>query len=116
AAPADDPYIDAGQVTAQIINATGGNFENLAVNSAPAVTAVTDTIDTTTVTLTAAPSVAEGGVITYTASVGAPVTGTPVVVTLANGQNITIAVGQSSGTVNVPVSDDAYQGHAPVTT
>ncbi|MDZ5605529.1 immunoglobulin-like domain-containing protein, partial [Pseudomonas sp. RP23018S] len=99
-APADNPYIDASQVSAQITSATGGNFENLAVNATPVVTAVTDTIDTTTVTLTAAPSVTEGGVITYTASVGAPVTGSPVVVTLANGQNITIAVGQSSGTVN----------------
>ncbi|MDZ5604836.1 retention module-containing protein, partial [Pseudomonas sp. RP23018S] len=115
AAPADDPYIDASQVSAQITSATGGNFENLAVNGAAAVTTVTDTIDTTTVTLTAAPSVAEGGVITYTASVGAVVTGSPVVVTLANGQNITIAVGQSSGTVNVAVADDAYQS-APVTT
>uniref|UniRef100_UPI0028AEC71C immunoglobulin-like domain-containing protein n=1 Tax=Pseudomonas sp. TaxID=306 RepID=UPI0028AEC71C len=116
AAPGDDPYIDGGNVSAQITNATGGNFENLAVNGAPAVTAVTDTIDTTTVTLTAASSVAEGGVITYTASVGAPVTGSPVLVTLANGQTITIAVGQSSGTVNVPVADDAYQGNAPVVT
>ncbi|WP_415842738.1 immunoglobulin-like domain-containing protein, partial [Pseudomonas reidholzensis] len=51
--------------------------------------------DTTTVTLTATPSVAEGGTIVYTASVDAPVTGSPVVVTLANGQSITIAVGQS---------------------
>ncbi|MBA1191242.1 hypothetical protein G7Z99_19735, partial [Pseudomonas entomophila] len=67
AAPGDDPYIDAGSVNATITNATGGNFENLAVNGTPAVTAVTDTIDTSTVTLTATPSVTEGGVITYTA-------------------------------------------------
>jgi hypothetical protein len=54
---------------------------------------VTDTIDTTTVKLTDT-SVAEGGTVTYTATVGAPVTGSPVVVTLANGQTITIEVGK----------------------
>ncbi|MGN8262219.1 immunoglobulin-like domain-containing protein, partial [Pseudomonas sp. SMSB3] len=69
------------------------------INSTAAVTSVTDTIDTSTVTLTATPSVAEGGTIVYTASIGAPVTGAPVVVALANGQIITIPVGQSSGTV-----------------
>jgi surface adhesion protein len=115
AAPGDDPYIDAGSVSARITTATGGNFENLAINNPPAVTNITDTVDTSTVSLTASPTVAEGGSITYTASVGAPVTGTPVVVTLANGQTITIPVGQSSGTVSTPVSNDVYQGHAPVT-
>ncbi|WP_177410052.1 immunoglobulin-like domain-containing protein, partial [Pseudomonas sp. R11(2017)] len=96
-------------------NASGGNFENLAVNSTPAVTNVTDTVDTSTVSLTATPSVAEGGTILYTASVGAPVTGSPVVVTLTNGQSITIPVGQSSGTATGAVSNDVYQGHAAVT-
>ncbi|MEX5590800.1 immunoglobulin-like domain-containing protein, partial [Pseudomonas urmiensis] len=115
AAPADDPYIDAGSVNARITGASGGNFENLAVNGATVVTQVTDTIDTSTVSLTATPSVAEGGSILYTASVNAPVTGSPVVVTLANGQTITIPVGQSSSTVSTPVSNDVYQGHAPVT-
>uniref|UniRef100_UPI00111C1C21 retention module-containing protein n=1 Tax=Pseudomonas sp. R4(2017) TaxID=1981676 RepID=UPI00111C1C21 len=111
----DNPYLDAGQVSARITNASGGNFENLAVNSTPAVTNVTDTVDTSTVSLTATPSVAEGGTILYTASVGAPVTGSPVVVTLTNGQSITIPVGQSTGTATSAVSNDVYQGHAPVT-
>ncbi|WP_313318745.1 retention module-containing protein, partial [Pseudomonas sp.] len=114
AAPADNQYADASLVSARITNATGGNFESLAVNGTPAVTAITDTLDTTTVTLTATPSVAEGGTIVYTATVNAPVTGSPVVVTLANGQSITIAVGQNSGTTTAAVSNDAYQGHAPV--
>nr|WP_304623208.1 immunoglobulin-like domain-containing protein [Pantoea sp. Ap-967] len=115
AAPADDPYIDAGQVSARITNATGGNFENLAINSTAAVTNVTDTIDTSTVTLTATPSVAEGGTIVYTATVTAAVTGSPVLVSLANGQTITIAVGQTSGTATGTVTNDVYLGHAPVT-
>ncbi|WP_085693710.1 retention module-containing protein, partial [Pseudomonas sp. R11(2017)] len=111
----DNPYLDAGQVSARITNASGGNFENLAVNSTPAVTNVTDTVDTSTVSLAATPSVTEGGSIVYTATVTAPVTGTAVVVTLANGQSITIPVGQSSGTTTTAVSNDVYQGHEPVT-
>ncbi|PWB28847.1 hypothetical protein DCO48_22505, partial [Pseudomonas sp. SDI] len=77
AAPADDVYIDAGPVSAKITGATGGNFESLVVNETPAVTQVTDTLNNSSVTLTATPSAVEGGVIVYTASVSAPVTGSP---------------------------------------
>ncbi|MEG0637093.1 MAG: type I secretion protein, partial [Pseudomonas sp.] len=99
AAPADDAYVDAGDVSVKITNATGGDFEKLEVSDTAAVTHVTDTIDTSTVTLTASPSVTEGGNVVYTASVTAPVTGSPLTVTLANGQTITIGVGQSSNFV-----------------
>ncbi|EUB85439.1 hypothetical protein PMI25_005471, partial [Pseudomonas sp. GM30] len=114
-APADDVYKDAGTVQATITNATGGSFENLVPSTVPAVTQVTDTIDTTTVKLTATESAAEGGTVTYTATVGAPVTGSPVVVTLANGQNITIEVGKTTGTVTTTAPNDALTGHAPLT-
>ncbi|QXI23017.1 retention module-containing protein [Pseudomonas iranensis] len=114
-APSDDVYKDSGSVQATITSATGGNFENLVPSTTPAVTQVTDTIDTSTVKLTTDTSVAEGGTVTYTATVGAPVTGSPVVVTLANGQSITIAVGQTTGSVTAPVSNDVQIGHAPLT-
>ncbi|MFJ2540505.1 LapA family giant adhesin, partial [Pseudomonas sp. NPDC087614] len=114
-APADDVYKDAGKVEATIATATGGNFENLVPSTVPAVTEVTDTIDTSTVKLTADTSVAEGGTVTYTATVGAPVTGSPVVVTLANGQNITIEVGKTTGTVTTTAPNDALAGNAPLT-
>ncbi|UWI62134.1 LapA family giant adhesin [Pseudomonas sp. BW7P1] len=114
-APADDVYKDAGTVQATITNASGGNFENLVTSTAPAVTQVTDTIDTTTVKLTATESAAEGGTVTYTATVGAPVTGSPVVVTLSNGQQITIEVGKTTGTVTTTAPNDALNGHAPLT-
>ncbi|WP_256587022.1 retention module-containing protein, partial [Pseudomonas sp. Irchel 3E19] len=113
-APADDVYKDAGKVEATISTATGGNFENLVPSTVPAVTEVTDTIDTSTVKLTADTSVAEGGTVTYTATVGAPVTGSPVVVTLANGQSITIEVGKTTGTVTFTAPNDALTGHAPL--
>ncbi|MGC5703828.1 retention module-containing protein, partial [Pseudomonas sp. NFXW11] len=94
AAPADDVYKDAGKVEVTISKTEGGNFENLVPSTTPAVTDVTDTIDTSTVSLKATPSAAEGGNVTYTATVTAPVTGSPVVVTLANGEKITIPVGE----------------------
>ncbi|WP_374707283.1 immunoglobulin-like domain-containing protein, partial [Pseudomonas sp. 008] len=109
-APSDDVYKDAGTVQASISTATGGNFENLVPNTAPAVTTVNDTIDTSTVSLTATANVAEGGTVVYTASVTAPVTGSPVVVTLSNGQTITIPVGSSSASVNFTAPNDALAG------
>ncbi|WP_085667621.1 MULTISPECIES: LapA family giant adhesin [unclassified Pseudomonas] len=114
-APADDVYKDAGKVEVTIKDATGGNFENLVPSTVPAVTEVTDTVDTTTVKLTASETAAEGGTVTYTATVGAPVTGSPVTVTLANGQSITIEVGKTSGTVTTTAPNDALNGHAPLT-
>ena len=114
-APTDDVYRDAGSVQATISTATGGNFENLVPSTTPAVTSVTDTIDTTTVKLTATGTAAEGGNVVYTATVGAPVTGSPVVVTLANGQTITIGVGQTTGTATFVAPNDVLTGHAPIT-
>ncbi|NBF06967.1 type I secretion C-terminal target domain-containing protein [Pseudomonas sp. Fl5BN2] len=114
-APADDVYKDAGKVEATITKAEGGNFEKLVPSTTPAVTDVTDTIDTSTVTLKATPSAAEGGNVTYTATVTAPVTGSPVVVTLANGEKITIPVGESSGSVSISAPNDVLIGHTPLT-
>ncbi|WP_454869866.1 retention module-containing protein [Pseudomonas lini] len=114
-APKDDVYKDAGTVQATISTATGGNFENLVPSTAPAVTSITDTIDTSTVTLNATASAAEGGTVTYTATVGAPVAGSPVTVSLANGQTITIEVGKTTGTVTTTAPNDALAGHAPLT-
>ncbi|WP_177409361.1 immunoglobulin-like domain-containing protein, partial [Pseudomonas sp. R10(2017)] len=115
AAVSNDVYQGHPAVSNSISNVSGGNYENLVANKAAVSSTVTDVQDTTTVTLTATPSVAEGGTIVYTATVDAPVTGSPVVVMLTNGQTITIPVGQSAGTVTDAVSNDVYQGHAPVT-
>ncbi|WP_033053886.1 immunoglobulin-like domain-containing protein, partial [Pseudomonas mandelii] len=108
--PADDVYKDAGKIEATIKDASGGNFENLVTSPAAAVTEVTDTLDTSTVSLTANGTVAEGGTVVYTASVSAEVTGSPVVVTLSNGQTITIPVGASSASVNFTAPNDALAG------
>ncbi|WP_141248957.1 retention module-containing protein, partial [Pseudomonas ogarae] len=119
--PANDVYNNGSTVSTTITGATGGNFENLVPSTAPAVTTITDSIDTTTVTLTATPTVNENGTITYTATLtdanGNPVTAQngPVTVTLESGKTITIAAGASSGVLDVAVGNDVYQGPTTVT-
>ena len=112
-APGDDVYQDGTSLTVSITGSSGGNYEQLDTGS-KVTTAVADTLDTTTVTLssaTAGQDVVEGGSIVYSASVNNPVTGSPLTVTLSNGVVITIPVGASSADSEpVPVrGDDAYQ-------
>ena len=114
AAPGDDPYLDAGSVSRTIASTSGGGFEAVTIDPAAATTTVTDTIDVTTAMLTATPAVAEGGTITWTVSLGAPVTGSAVTVTLAGGQTITIPVGASSGTATAAAPDNMYAGGGSV--
>ncbi|PPC90997.1 MAG: hypothetical protein CTY34_05505, partial [Methylobacter sp.] len=97
----DDPHIDTQILRIGVASTSGGNFESLNT-SAPALLRFTDTIDTTTVSLTATPSVTEGdNSVTY-ATLTNPAQ-SAVVITLSNGSQITIAQGQSQGTVTVPL-------------
>ncbi|HEX5361663.1 MAG TPA: immunoglobulin-like domain-containing protein, partial [Fluviicoccus sp.] len=92
----EDVYVDPTNISATISSTSGGGI-SVAIDPTAATTSITDTIDATTVTLTASTaSVTEGGSIVYTAAVNNAVTGSPLVVTLSNGQTITIPVGQSS--------------------
>ncbi|WP_130886737.1 retention module-containing protein, partial [Pseudomonas tolaasii] len=114
--PANDVYNNGSTVNTTITRAEGGNFENLATNPAPATTTITDSIDTTTVTLTADNSVVEGGNITYTATLTNPAQ-TAVTVTLSNGQTITIEAGKTSGTVVFETpANDVYNNGSTVNT
>ncbi|WP_262666684.1 retention module-containing protein [Pseudomonas fluorescens] len=115
-APNDSPYIDASQITVNVTGTTGGNNLVLTLDPNPAVTQITDTIDTTTVTLTAGQNVTEGGQITYTATLTNPAQ-TPVTVTLSNGSVITIKAGESVGTVVVDTpANDVYNNGSTVST
>ncbi|ARN20287.1 hypothetical protein A4W93_10445 [Piscinibacter gummiphilus] len=115
----DDAYVQGDRpLNVSVTGTTGANYEAVAIGGS-ATTTVTDQATTTTVTLTAsAASVAEGGSVVYTATLSNPVTGSPVVLTLSNGQTITIAVGDSSGS-SAPFAvrgDDPYvQGTQTVT-
>ncbi|WP_323170865.1 immunoglobulin-like domain-containing protein, partial [Pseudomonas atacamensis] len=92
-----------------ITGVSGGNFEDLVADKTPVSTSVTDVADTTNLSLSASNSVAEGGQITYTATL-TNAAGSPVTVTLSNGAVITIDAGKTTGTVNVPApADDVYK-------
>ncbi|MGR3890157.1 retention module-containing protein, partial [Pseudomonas sp. 1152_12] len=115
-APNDSPYIDPSQISVTVTGTTGGNNLVLTIDPNPAVTQITDTIDTTTVTLTAGETVTEGGQITYTATLTNPAQ-TPVTVTLSNGSVITIKAGESVGTVVVDTPpNDVYVNGSTVST
>ncbi|MET3715951.1 retention module-containing protein [Pseudomonas sp. PvP001] len=119
AAPANDVYNNPTTLNTTITGATGGNFESLVPSTTPAVVNIVDSIDTTTVVLTAttpAGGAVENGTIVYTATIGAPVTGSPVVVTLSNNQTITIGVGETSGSVSFPLGNDVYNGADTIST
>ena len=79
-------------------------FEEIATQLIPET--ITDTADDTTVSLAATASVTEeGGTVTYTATV-TNAAETDVTVTLDNGQTITIAAGETSGSVDYTVAAD----------
>ncbi|KNH16260.1 hypothetical protein ACS77_28595, partial [Pseudomonas syringae] len=96
-------------LSVKIDDAKGGNYEKLEVDDKSADTSVTDTASTTTLSLSATDSVAEGSQITYTATL-TNVAGTPVIVTLSNGAVITIEAGKTTGSVTVDApKDDVYK-------
>ncbi|MEQ6340842.1 MAG: hypothetical protein M3A44_04105, partial [Gammaproteobacteria bacterium] len=107
-AASDDFITDPGSMSSSIASTSGGGLEAVSINATPAVTTIVDTIDTTTVSLSATASISEaGGTVTYTATVNhAPAS--DMTVTLANSQTITILANQTSGSVAVVVaaSDD----------
>ncbi|WP_160115483.1 retention module-containing protein [Marinobacterium lutimaris] len=105
----DDVYVDGESYEVGISSVSGGNFEALDSSDTATVT-INDTIDTTVITLSDI-TVNEGsGSASITATLGAPVTESPLVITLDNGATITIGVGETSGT-SEPFSvqgDDVY--------
>src|SRR5690606_24694115 len=68
------------------------------------------------ITLTSPGEVTEGGTITVTATVGEPVSGSDLIITLTDGSTIIIPVGQSSGNTTIGTrDDDVYrQGDTPI--
>ncbi|MDO3651363.1 immunoglobulin-like domain-containing protein, partial [Nocardia mangyaensis] len=115
-APNDTVYNDSTQINVTGTGTTGGNGITVTPPTTPAVTQVPDTVDTTTVTLTAGASVTEGGQITYTATLTNPAQ-TPVTITLSNGSTITIESGKTTATHYVKTPpNDVYKNGSTVTT
>ncbi|WP_236469857.1 retention module-containing protein, partial [Pseudomonas syringae] len=105
----DTPYLDASSISATISGTSGGGNLIITTDPTPAVTQVADTIDTTTVTLTATASVNEGGQIVYTATV-TNAAQTDVVIKLSNDKTITIEAGKTTGTVTVDTPANLADG------
>src|SRR5690606_3800408 len=90
---ADDAYVQGdGSVALSIDKAEGGNYEAID-KTATTSTKVVDDSDSTKITLAANDQVTEGGQITVTASVANAPQGSDLVITLNNGQVITILAG-----------------------
>ncbi len=107
----EDVYKEAGSISNAITSATGGSFEQLSPSTTPVVTPVLDTVNSTTVTLSAdVASVSEaGGAIVYTATLSSASHGVTTVETTLG--TITIADGEVKGelTYTVPAGEDVYK-------
>ncbi|GEM_PF-1246485 len=103
----DDVYLDGESYTVEVTGTTGGNYSSLDTSDDATVT-ISDTIDTTTVTLDNV-SVAEDGSITYSASVDNAPQGN-LTITLTNGVVITIPDGATTGSSapQAAQGDDVY--------
>ncbi|MCE5263435.1 MAG: retention module-containing protein, partial [Deltaproteobacteria bacterium] len=115
---AEDPT-GLGKLTAEDISVTGGNYENLMIGAVNTQVTLSDSIDTTTVSLAASPALMteDGATITYTATLtnAVRVGDDPITVTfndlLGTEHTITISGGTTgSEVVNVAESvfEDAY--------
>ena len=114
---ADDVFKEEDSIDNQIESISSGGSPAASANFDPqqsVTTIITDDSDTVTATLSATESVSEdGGQITYTVTLeGGPGDIAPtsdLTVTLANGEIITIAAGQTNGSITVDVNrDDMY--------
>ncbi|MFD1007728.1 immunoglobulin-like domain-containing protein [Oceanisphaera ostreae] len=118
----DDVYVDGETLSNNITSVTetnggtAGSFEDLGFKPDAVETVVSDTTDTTSVSLTASPDLTEaGGELTYTVTLGSEVrTGDePVTVTFTdlNGveQTITVAAGSDTGTVDVTIPPSLFE-------
>ncbi|TCJ13911.1 retention module-containing protein [Parasulfuritortus cantonensis] len=124
-AQGDDVYVDPGSVTVSVTGASvaGATFESLLLSPASAISYVTDTIDTTTVTLEGT-SASEGSTLTTITATVDYVPETNLTLTIVNDAThatlgtITILANQTTGsmTYNVPsgatieVSISSYTG------
>ncbi|WP_194596279.1 immunoglobulin-like domain-containing protein, partial [Alishewanella longhuensis] len=106
----DDVYLQGTDtLTFEVVGTSGGNFDALNTDSTTS-TDVVDDDDATVITLNGPEGVTEGGQITVTATVNNAPQETPLVITLTNGEQITIAVGETVGSVSFDSrEDDIYQ-------
>jgi len=123
-AQGDDVYVDPGAATVTISGASvvGATFENLVIDPASATANISDTPDTTTLTLTSSPATLVNwttGSVTFTVSVpeGAEPQQSALVVNLTiDGTtsigSVTIPAGETSGSASIDIS--AFNNPGPI--
>jgi T1SS-143 domain-containing protein len=118
-AQGDDVYVDADSFNVSIDTATGGNYEQLDTSDTATVT-INDTIDTVTATLSTSTTEVneDGGDITYTITLsGGPGDidpDTDLIFNLANGEQVTISAGDTSGSFTRTYSDGEITNQASI--
>ena len=108
----EDPYLDAGTLTATVTGFTGGGFDRVYYRDVSATANISDTIDTTKVSLSATDGKEGDSYVTFTVSLSNPAQTAATATVKANGKShtVTIPAGKSSGTVSVPNpnAEDVY--------
>ncbi|PWC09199.1 immunoglobulin-like domain-containing protein, partial [Brenneria corticis] len=100
----DDVYQDGESYTLSVTNAGEHNFEQLDTSDTATVT-VTDTVDTVNVTIDSNGDVTEAQDAVFTIKVDR-VLADDLVVTLSNGEQVTIRAGEQSVAYSVPAQGD----------
>uniref|UniRef100_UPI002499C86D immunoglobulin-like domain-containing protein n=1 Tax=Pseudomonas sp. PS01301 TaxID=2991437 RepID=UPI002499C86D len=117
----NDVYKGADSVSTAITGVTGGSYEQLAPNTTPVVTQVSDVIDVTTISLSGAASVTEGESANYTLTLSNPTNvDTKFTLNLSYGGSatgadyrgtdtitVTIKAGETTANFQLPIVDDA---------
>ena len=108
----EDVYLDASTLTASVTGFTGGDFEKVDFSKASATATIADTIDTTTVSLSAADGKEGDANITFTATLSNAARTAASVTLNVGGKDYTvnIAAGATSRTIDVPnpYAEDVY--------
>ena len=102
-----DVYVDPEVLTGEILSVTGGGFDVIEYGNKTVEVTITDTIDTTVVSLSS-PDINEDGTnATVTVSLSNP--GETAVTVTTNLGSVVIPAGETSGTIDVPLDNsDVY--------
>ncbi|MCE1119157.1 immunoglobulin-like domain-containing protein, partial [Pseudomonas sp. NMI795_08] len=100
-----DVYNNGSTVSTTITGATGGNFEKLEPNPAPAETTINDSIDTVTVSIASNGNVTEAQQPSFTVSVSQKLDH-DLTVTLSNGAKVIIPAGQTEAIYKADAQGD----------
>ena len=116
---AEDVYLDASTLTASVTAFEGGDFEAVDFSKASATANIADTVDTTTVSLSATDGKEGDANISFTVSLSSPAQTAATATVYANGEShtVTIPAGASSANLSVPNpnTEDVYLGASTLT-